>query len=156
VPKEFDQTPPSDDPWRLQLLLDAVIDYAIFQLDNDGVVTTWNRGAERIKGYCADEIIGQHFSAFYAEEDRGAGVPRRALETAASEGRFDAEGWRMRKDGTRFWASVVIDPIRNDHGEIVGFAKVTRDITERMETQRILRETQEQLAIPSAWKQWAS
>src|SRR4029077_9634680 len=113
----------------------------------DGRVASWNAGAERIKGYTPDEIIGQHFSRFYTEEDRAAGVPDRALATAASVGRFEAEGWRMRKDGTRFWASVVIDAIRNDIGDLVGFAKVTRDITERMETQRILRETQEQLAV---------
>src|SRR4029077_18793540 len=94
----------------------------------------------------ADEIIGQHFSRFYTEEDRAAGVTTRALATASSEGKFEAEGWRGRKDGSRFWASVVIDPIRNDAGDIIGFAKVTRDITERQETQRILRETEEQLA----------
>jgi PAS domain S-box-containing protein len=127
-------------------LVQAVVDYAIFQLDKDGIVTTWNAGAERIKGYTADEIIGQHFSRFYLEEDRVAGVPARALATASREGKFEAEGWRLRKDGTCFWASVVMDPIRNETGEIVGFAKVTRDITERMEIQRILNETQEQLA----------
>jgi PAS domain S-box-containing protein len=132
---------------RFRHIINAVIDYAIFQLDRDGVVATWNPGAERIKGYAADEIIGQHFSRFYTEEDRAAGVPARALATAAAEGRFEAEGQRVRKDGTRFWASVVIDAIRDDAGELVGFAKVTRDITERMETQRILRETQEQLAV---------
>jgi len=131
---------------RFRHLVQSVVDYAIFQLDRDGVVATWNAGAQRIKGYTADEIIGQHFSRFYTEEDRAAGVPATALATALTEGRFEAEGWRVRKDGTHFWASVVIDTIRNDAGEIVGFAKVTRDITERMETQRILRETQEQLA----------
>jgi PAS domain S-box-containing protein len=132
---------------RFRHLVEAVVDYAIFQLDKDGVVATWNRGAERIKGYSADEIIGKHFSAFYTEEDRAADVPARNLATAAGEGRFEAEGWRVRKDGTRFWATAVVDPIRNDDGEIVAFATVTRDITERMETQRILRETQEQLAV---------
>ena len=132
---------------RFRHLVQSVVDYAIFQLDKDGVVVTWNWGAERIKGYSADEIIGRHFSTFYTEEDRAAGVPAKALATAASEGRFEAEGWRVREDGTRFWASVVIDPIHNDDKELVGFAKVTRDITERMETQRILRETQEQLAV---------
>jgi PAS domain S-box-containing protein len=132
---------------RFRHLVNAVIDYAIFQLDRDGVVATWNPGAARIKGYTADDIIGRHFSAFYTPEDRAAGVPVNALATAAREGRFEAEGWRVRKDGTRFWASVVIDAIRDEAGELVGFAKVTRDITERMETQRILRETQEQLAV---------
>jgi PAS domain S-box-containing protein len=131
---------------RFRHLVQAVVDYAIFQLDEEGHVATWNAGAERIKGYTADEIVGQHFSRFYTDEDRAAGVPARALTTARTEGRFEAEGWRVRKDGTRFWASVVIDAIRSDAGEIVGFAKVTRDITERMETQRILRQTQEQLA----------
>ena len=130
---------------RFHHLVQSVVDYAIFQLDKDGVVATWNRGAEHIKGYSADEIIGRHFSVLYTEEDRAAGIPARTLATATSEGRSEAEGWRVRKDGTRFWATVVVDPIRNDHGEIIGFAKVTRDITERMETQRILRETQEQL-----------
>jgi PAS domain S-box-containing protein len=131
---------------RFRHLVESVIDYAIFQLDTNGLIATWNGGAERIKGYAASEIVGQHFSRFYTDEDRAAGVPDRALETAAREGKFEAEGWRVRKDGTKFWASVVIDTIRSDSGELVGFAKVTRDITERMETQRILRETQEQLA----------
>jgi PAS domain S-box-containing protein len=131
---------------RFRHLVQSVVDYAIFQLDKDGVVATWNRGAERIKGYSAEEIIGRHFSAFYTEEDKAAGVPARALATAASEGKFETEGWRVRKDGSRFWASVVIDPIYED-GEVVGFAKVTRDVTERMETQRILRETEERLAV---------
>ena len=99
-------------------------------------------GAERIKGYAANEIIGSHFSRFYTPEDREAGVPRQALATARSVGRFEAEGWRVRKDGSRFWASVIIDAIRNDAGELIGFAKITRDITERMEAQRSLRETQ--------------
>jgi PAS domain S-box-containing protein len=131
---------------RFRQLVQSVVDYAIFQLDRGGIVATWNTGAERIKGYSADEIVGQHFSVFYTEEDRAAGVPARALATAAADGRFEAEGWRVRKGGTRFWASVVVDPIRDDAGELVGFAKVTRDITERMETQRILREAQKQLA----------
>ena len=131
---------------RFRRLVDAVVDYAIFQLDRDGIVRTWNSGAERIKGYSADEIIGKHFSVFYSDEDRAAGAPARALETAAHEGRFEAEGWRIRKDGSRFWALVVIDPIRDEHGELIGFAKVTRDMTERMEVQRQLREVQQKLA----------
>ena len=130
---------------RFRQMINAVVDYAIFQLDLDGHVLTWNTGAERIKGYSAGEIIGQHFSRFYTEEDRQAGVPARALATAASEGRFESEGWRVRKDGSKFRALVVIDPIRDD-GQLVGFAKVTRDVTERYEAQRILQETQEQLA----------
>jgi PAS domain S-box-containing protein len=131
---------------RFRRMVDAVVDYAIFQLDTTGVIRTWNSGAERIKGYRADEVIGRHFSCFYTEEDREAGVPARALATAAAEGRFEAEGWRVRKDGSRFCALVVIDPIRNDHGELIGFAKVTRDITERMKGQQLLKEIQEQLA----------
>jgi PAS domain S-box-containing protein len=131
---------------RFRQLVQAVVDYAIFQLAPDGTVVTWNPGAQRIKGYEAHEIIGQHFSRFYSEEDRAAGLPQRALETAAREGRFEAESWRVRKDGTRFFALVVIDPIRNEKGELTGFAKVTRDITERLNAERILKETQAQLA----------
>jgi PAS domain S-box-containing protein len=138
--RELEQHRQLESERRFRHLVQAVIDYAIFQLDKDGVVATWNVGAERIKGYTANEIIGRHFSCFYTEEDKAAGVPARALATADKEGRFEAEGWRVRKDGTHFWASVVIDAIRSDSGELIGFAKVTRDITERMETQRILRE----------------
>jgi PAS domain S-box-containing protein len=131
---------------RFRRLVESVTDYAIFQLDLDGTVSSWNAGAQRIKGYTAQEIIGKHFSIFYTEEDRAAGVPARALETAKREGRFESEGWRVRKDGTRFCAFVVIDPIRNEEGSTIGFAKVTRDITERVAAQRLLQETQEQLA----------
>src|SRR3954465_6659360 len=101
-----------------------------------GVVVSWNPGAQRFKGYTEPEIIGQHFSRFYTDEDRAAGVPVKALETAATEGRFSAEGWRVRKDGTRFFASVVIDAIQDEAGKLVGFAKVTRDVTERHEAQQ--------------------
>src|SRR5262249_23208675 len=117
---------------QLDLLIDAVVDYAIYMLDPSGLVLSWNTGAERLKGYDRREIVGQHFSRFYTAEDRAAGVPQRALETARTEGRFLAEGWRLRKDGTRFWASVVIDPIKDRDGKLIGFAKITRDITERM------------------------
>ena len=127
-------------------LVDAVVDYAIFQIDPDGIIVTWNSGAERIKGYGADEVVGKHFSLFYTDEDRKAGLPARALQSAVRDGRFESEGWRVRKDGSRFCAFVVIDPIRNERGELIGFAKVTRDITERMQTQRVLQETREQLA----------
>ena len=132
---------------RFRQLVEGVIDYAIFHLDTTGIVSTWNAGAERIKGYAPDEIIGSHFSRFYTEEERAAEVPAKALETARTTGKFEAEGWRVRKDGSKFWASVVIDAIRDTRGEVVGFAKVTRDITERMTAQRVLRETQEQLAV---------
>jgi PAS domain S-box-containing protein len=126
-------------------LVQSVVDYAIFMLDAEGCVASWNVGAQRIKGYSEAEIVGQHFSRFYTEEDREAGVPRRALRTAAEEGRFVAEGWRVRKDGSRFWASVVIDPIRGDDGKIIGFAKVTRDLTERKLAQEELDRSREQL-----------
>jgi len=128
---------------RYRLLVDAVIDYAIYMLDPDGYVTSWNPGAARIKGYSEAEILGQHFSRFYTEEDRQSGLPARALATAAREGRFQNEGWRVRKDGTRFWASVIVDPIYAPTGELVGFAKITRDITDRHEAQRALEEARE-------------
>jgi PAS domain S-box-containing protein len=114
-------------------LIEAVTDYAIYMLDAEGLVTSWNPGAQRFKGYEESEILGSHFSRFYVEEDRASGLPGRALEIAKLEGRFESEGWRVRKDGTRFWASVVIDPIHAPSGELVGFAKVTRDLTERRE-----------------------
>lgn len=120
---------PSDDRYRL--LVDAVMDYAIYLLDANGLVSSWNPGAERFKGYAEHEILGQHFSVFYTEEDRAAGVPQRALETALRAGRFETEGWRVRKDGSRFWCSAVIDPIHDGQGRLVGFAKITRDITEQ-------------------------
>jgi PAS domain S-box-containing protein len=119
------------------LLIQAVVDFAIYMLDLEGRVVTWNAGAEQIKGYSANEIIGQHFSRFYTEEDRAAGVPQHALKTAAETGRFMAEGWRRRKDGSRFWATVVIDAIYQD-GKLIGFAKVTRDMTQQREAQQAL------------------
>jgi PAS domain S-box-containing protein len=131
---------------QFRLLVGAVTDYALFRLTPDGLVSTWNVGAERIKGYAAQEIIGQHYSRFYTEEDRRAGLPTRALAHASKEGRFETEGWRVRKDGTRFWASVVMDAIYDETGELVGLVKITRDITERREAQLALQRTQEQLA----------
>ena len=131
---------------RYQLLIEAVTDYAIYMLDPMGIVTSWNPGAQRFKGYAAAEIIGQHFSRFYTQEDQQDGLPARALEVARREGKFENEGWRVRKDGTRFWAYVVIDAIRHpSSGEIVGFAKITRDLTERKEAQKKLEETREAL-----------
>jgi PAS domain S-box-containing protein len=112
-------------------MISAVRDYAIYLLSPQGHVVTWNAGAERIKGYGSDEIIGQHFSRFYTEEDRATNLPARALQTALTEGKFESEGWRLRKDGSRFWAHVVIDPLYDDAGNSVGFAKITRDITEK-------------------------
>ncbi|WP_150290373.1 hybrid sensor histidine kinase/response regulator [Sphingobium estronivorans] len=128
---------------RFRLLVQGVKDYAIYMLDPVGTITSWNPGAERFKGYTADEILGQNFSRFYSEEDRMAGIPSRALETAAREGRFEAEGWRIRKDGSQFWAHVTIEAIRDGNGELIGFAKVTRDLTERRETQLALEEARE-------------
>ncbi len=132
---------------RFQLLVDAVTDYAIYMLDPTGIVSSWNAGAQRFKGYTQDEILGEHFSRFYTDEDKATELPRRALETAAREGKFEAEGWRLRKDGTRFWAHVVIDPIRDARGDVIGFAKITRDLTERKRTQEALRESEERFRL---------
>ena len=132
---------------RFQLLVDAVRDYAIYLLDAEGHVASWNAGAQRFKGYKADEIIGQHFSRFYTDEDRAAGVPARALRTAAEEGKFEAEGWRVRKDGSRFWCSVVIDPVIDEDGDLIGFAKVTRDVTESREAQQALYESEQRFRM---------
>ena len=124
---------------RFRLLVDAVQDYAIFMLDVQGHVSSWNTGAQRIKGYAVSEIIGKHFSIFYPEEDLRAGKPERELEVAAKEGRFEDEGWRLRKDGSRFWANVIISAIRDESGELIGFGKVTRDYTERIKVSEVLR-----------------
>jgi PAS domain S-box-containing protein len=131
---------------EFRLLVNGVIDYAIFTLDPNGIIVNWNAGAERIKKYSASEIIGQHFSRFYTDEDRQAGIPDLALKTAIAEGKYEAEGWRVRKDGSRFWASVVIDRVCDPSGRVVGFAKITRDITERRQAQQALLESQAALA----------
>jgi len=131
---------------RFRLLVDGVKDYAIFMLDPQGYVTSWNQGAERIKGYRADEIIGRHFSIFYPAEDLATGEPIRGISRAQQDGRFEAEGWRMRKDGTRFWASVVITALHDAAGRLRGFAKVTRDITERKRIQDQMLESERQEA----------
>ncbi|HYD37513.1 MAG TPA: PAS domain S-box protein [Allosphingosinicella sp.] len=127
---------------RFELLVNSVTDYAIYMLDADGFVTTWNPGARRFKGYEAEEIIGRHFSTFFTPEDREAGVPQRALEAAAREGRFEAEGWRVRKDGTRFWVNAVLDPIRDESGKLLGFAKITRDDTDKRAAALALQESE--------------
>jgi PAS domain S-box-containing protein len=132
---------------RFRLLVQSVTDYAIYMLDPEGRVTSWNAGAERFKGYSAEEIMGEHFSRFYTEEDLAAGIPTIALETASREGRFEAEGWRKRKDGSRFWASVIIDPIRNEAGELIGYAKVTRDLSEKRAIEEQLRQSQKMEAV---------
>jgi PAS domain S-box-containing protein len=130
---------------RFQLLVQGVTDYAIFLLDAEGYVTNWNTGAARIKGYSADEIVGQHFSRFYTDEDRANGLPARALRTAASEGKYESEGWRVRKNGKRFWAGVILDAIHDESGKLTGFAKVTRDLTEKRDTQQQLEIAREHL-----------
>jgi PAS domain S-box-containing protein len=132
---------------RFRLFVGGVTDYAIFMLDTAGVITNWNAGAARIKGYRAEEIIGQHFSVFYGAKDREDGVPKRALATAARDGRFEAEGWRIRKDGSRFWANVVIDAVHDDGGDLIGFAKITRDMTERRAVDEQLRQSQKMEAV---------
>ncbi len=132
---------------RFRLFVGGVTDYAIYMLDPEGIITNWNSGAERIKGYQAQEIIGQHFSVFYTSRDRQEGLPQRALMIAARDGRFEADGWRVRKDGTRFWANVVIDAVHDDGGVLIGFAKVTRDMTERRAIDEQLRQSQKMEAV---------
>ena len=129
-----------------RILVEGVVDYAIFMLDAEGIIATWNSGAQRMKGYAGDEIIGRHFSTFYSAEDRAAELPNRALATAADDGRYEAEGWRIRKDGARFWAGVVIDRILGADGTLVGFAKITRDLTERKLAAEKLEEARAALA----------
>jgi PAS domain S-box-containing protein len=130
---------------QFRLLVQGVLDYAIYMISPEGIVTNWNSGAHRIKGYEAQEIIGQHFSRFYTEEERALGMPELALAQAKTKGRFEAESWRVRKDNTRFWAHVVIDAIRDDAGNLLGFAKITRDITERKHAEDSLEQTRAQL-----------
>jgi PAS domain S-box-containing protein len=129
-----------------ELLVDSVTDYALYMLDRNGRVVSWNSGARRIKGYEDREIIGKHFECFYSPDDRAAGLPAAGLRKAALEGRFETEGWRLRKDGSRFWANVIIDAIRSD-GELVGYAKITRDITERRDAETRLRQSQKMEAV---------
>jgi PAS domain S-box-containing protein len=130
---------------RFRLLVNGAVDYAIFMLDADGRVTNWNSGAQHIKGYTSEEIVGEHFSRFYSQEDRAAGLPEKALRRVREQGKFADEGWRVRKDGSRFWANVVIDPIRDETGKLIGYAKITRDMTEQREAQLKLDEAREQL-----------
>ena len=130
---------------QLRLLVEAVHDYAIFMLEPDGRIKTWNAGAQRIKGYKASEIIGKHFSCFYSDEDNSSGKPQRELEIALRDGRVEDDGWRVRKDGSQFWANVIITALRDADGNLVGFGKVTRDVTERMLVQRSLEDSQRKL-----------
>jgi PAS domain S-box-containing protein len=136
----------ADNEQQFRILVQGVTDYAIYLLDPAGNITNWNPGGERIKGYRSDEIVGQHFSRFYTEEDRAAGEPQRALAIAARDGRYEQEGWRVRKDGTRFWANAIIDAIRDPEGKLIGFAKVTRDLAAKKEVEDALKQTQAALA----------
>ena len=137
----------SSDDGRYRMLIEAITDYAIYMLDRDGIVSSWNPGARRFKGYEASEILGEHFSRFYTEADRAAGLPKKALEIAGREGKFENEGWRVRKDGSRFWAYVIIDPIRDGCGDVVGYAKITRDLTERRRAEESLRQSEQQFRL---------
>ena len=132
---------------RFQLLVNAIKDYAIYLLDEQGRVSSWNTGAQRLKGYTADEIIGQHFSRFYTPEDIDSGLPERALATARTRGKFEAQGWRVRKDGTRFWTSVHIEPVLDPDGALIGFAKVTRDLSEALHSEQALLASEERFRI---------
>ena len=135
------------DDGHYRMLVEAISDYAIYMINTHGVIMSWNPGARRFKGYEASEIIGDHFSRFYTEEDRRSGLPELALSLAAREGRYETEGWRVRKNGSRFWAHVLIDAIRAPLGTLVGFANVTRDLTERRAAQEALRRSEEQFRI---------
>jgi PAS domain S-box-containing protein len=132
--------PPGDNAQQFDLLLDQIVDYAIFLLDPEGFVSTWNTGAERIKGYQRDEIVGRHYNTFFLEEDRRAGKPEQILRQAIADGRYQEEGWRLRKDGTRFWASVTLTALRGPSGELRGLAKITRDLTDRMTAEEKARD----------------
>jgi PAS domain S-box-containing protein len=141
---------------QFRLLIQGVTDYAIYMLNTDGTVASWNDGARRIKGYAPEEIIGQHFSRFYSDEDRAAALPEQALEIAAREGRFEREGWRVRKGGTRFFANVIIDAIHDDDGSLVGYAKITKDITEKRSAGQALERAQLELFQAQRWRRLAS
>jgi len=132
---------------RYELLVRAVTSYAIYMIDLDGKVLSWNAGAERLKGYAETEIVGQHFSNFFTPEERDAGRPAFALKTAAEAGRWEDEGWRVRKDGTRFWALAGLDATRDESGELIGFAKITRDMTERRMAQQALAESERRFRL---------
>ena len=132
---------------RFRLLVEGVTDYAIYSLDPQGNITSWNSGAERIKGYKAEEIIGKHFSTFYTREDLDSGMPQRVLETAQTTGHYEGEGWRVRKDGSRFWSSVVVTPLRDDERRLLGFSKITRDVSDRKQLLEKIQQHAEQLEL---------
>lgn len=138
---------PLTDEQRFQYLIAGISDYAIYMLDPQGYVNSWNTGAQRFKGYLEHEILNQHFSRFYTPEDRATGLPAYALSEALANGRYESEGWRVRKDGARFWAHVVIDPIRDEHGTLLGYAKITRDVTERKRAEDALRDSEQHLRL---------
>src|SRR3954454_24422546 len=135
------------DPSIFHLVVQQTKDYAVFVLDTEGRILTWNLGAERIKGYAPEEIIGRHFSTFYTRDAVDSGWPAHELKVAGAEGRFEDEGWRVRKDGTRFWANVVITALRDDAGALRGFAKVTRDLTRQREHEEALRRSEERFRL---------
>src|SRR5688572_9885075 len=132
---------------ELASLVDALEDYALFLLSPEGNIRSWNRGAARVMGYTAEEVLGSHFSRFYTEEDIAANKPKRELEIATSEGRVEDEGWRVRKNGQRFWVNTIISPLVNPDGTVRGFAKVTRDLSARREAEEELRRSEEMLSL---------
>src|SRR5262245_18846987 len=138
---------PLIDPKIYQQLVAQTRDYAVFALDKDGRILTWNARAERIKGYAPEEIIGRHFSVFYPHDAVASGWPAHELKTAAAEGRFEDEGWRLRKDGSRFWASVIITALRDEAGRLTGFSKFTRDLSERRLHEEALRQSEERFRL---------
>src|SRR5574339_542879 len=130
-----------------KMLVEQARDYALFLLDREGRILSWNLGAQRLKGYAAEEIIGRHFSTFYTREAIESRWPEHELEVATAEGRFEDEGWRVRKDGSRFWANVVITALRDDHGQLLGFSTITRDVTDRKLHEEALRQSEERFRL---------